>query len=89
MLQTPDWFAIVTELIYLGHSIKDMGRQLDPLITESMLRYYRSGGEPLYVRGEALLRFWSEKTGKAVSQVPMRPFTRGHRRVQMTRRAVQ
>jgi hypothetical protein len=44
-----------------------------------MLRYYRSGGEPLYVRGEALVRFWCDRTGKTVDQLPRKPFARGHR----------
>lgn len=88
MLRSPDWFAIVTELIYLGVPMKEVSRRMDAQVTESMLRYYRSGGEPLYVRGEALLRFWSEKTGKPASDAPRKEFARGHRRVMRPRQGV-
>jgi hypothetical protein len=79
MMNSPDWFAIITDLIYQGIPMKEVARHMDAKVSESMLRYYRSGGEPLYVRGEALVRFWCDRTGKTVDQLPRKPFARGHR----------
>jgi len=81
VLQSPDWFAIVTELVYLGTPMREVARRMDGQLTESMLRYYRSGGEPLFVRGEALIRLWCDKTGKSWDELPRKEYTRGHRRV--------
>ena len=79
VLQSPDWFAIITDLIYAEIPMREISRRLDLQMSDSLLRSYRAGVQPLYVRGEALIRFWTETTGKPVAELPRKPFIRGHR----------
>lgn len=79
VLQSPDWFAIITDLIYAGVPMKEIARRLDLGMSGQLLRHYRAGGQPLYVRGEALIQFWADQMGKSVLDLPRKPFVRGHR----------
>ena len=78
-LQSPDWFALITDLIYLGVPMKEISRRMGATASESALRNYRAGAQPLYVRGEALIRLWMETTGKQAEDMPRCAFVRGHR----------
>jgi hypothetical protein len=71
---TPDWFRVITDLINLGLSMHEIGRTLGVDFSRDLVRHYRNGTQPLYVRGEALLRLWSQRTGRPVDEVPRVPF---------------
>ncbi len=79
VLQSPDWFVIITDLIYINIPMKEICRRMDLEMSDKLLRHYRAGGQPLYVRGEALIKFWAEHTGKSVSELPRKPYQRPHR----------
>lgn len=78
-MTSPDWFRIITDLIYAGVPMREIGRQIDVQLSEQVLRHYRSGTQPLYPRGEALIRFWCARLEKESHEVPRIPFVRGHR----------
>lgn len=69
-LTQPDWFRIITDLIYAGLPMRQIGREIDVTMSEALLRAYRSGTQPTYVRGEALVKLWCAKLGKSVDEVP-------------------
>lgn len=50
--------------------MREIGRRMNVEMSEAILRAYRGGVQPLYVRGEALLRLWSETTGRPIDEVP-------------------
>lgn len=78
-MTAPDWFRVITDLVYLGISMRDIGRSIGVEVSRDLMRHYRNGTQPLYVRGEALLRLWSEKTGRPVEDVPRVPYIPSHR----------
>lgn len=78
-LMAPDWFRIITDLIYAGMSMSEIGRAVDAQMSKQLLNNYRAGGQPTYVRGEALVRMWCETIGRTADQIPRAPYTRGHR----------
>jgi hypothetical protein len=71
-MKSVDWFRVVTDLQRAGVPMKEVARRMDIKLSEAMLRAYRAGSEPLYVRGEALIMFWVQHTGKSREQLPMR-----------------
>lgn len=73
-LQAPDWFRVITDLIYAGRTMADIARVVDASMSGQLLSHYRSGGQPTYVRGEALVRLWCEVTGKQADAIPRLPF---------------
>lgn len=73
-LTSPDWFRMITDLIYAGFPMKEVCRQMDLKMHDGLLRAYRAGTQPTYLRGEALVRFWCEKLGKTREDVPVRPW---------------
>lgn len=79
VLQSPDWFAIITDLIYAEIPMREISRRMDIKMSEALIRSYRSGVQPAYPRGEALLKLWSQATGKSIADIPRKPFIRGHR----------
>ena len=85
-LTTPDWFAVITDLIYAKVSMRDVSRRLDLRTQESLLRHYRAGGQPTYFRGEALVKLWCETLGKTPDELPRKPYIKGHR-VESARRS--
>jgi len=75
-----DWFAVITELqTKHGIAMLRIGKAMELALTESMLRAYRAGAEPAHWRGNLLLLFWCEVTGKHADQRPMMDVIRGHR----------
>lgn len=76
---TPDWFRIITDLVYAGIPMREIGRRMDVHLSEALLRSYRAGGEPAYVRGEALVLLWTETFSKTADDIPRKEFVRGHR----------
>lgn len=72
-IQRTDWFAVITELqTKHGIPIDRIGRRMGlEQMTPSMLRHYRMGTEPVHWRGDLLLTFWCEVTGKAMASRPM------------------
>ncbi len=75
----PDWAKMIEELsnrIPVKHIARVMGLTI---LSESMLRSYRNGVQPMYWRGEALVVFWCETMNRTREQLPMIPVQRGHR----------
>lgn len=73
-LTSPDWFRVISDLIYAGVHMKQLARTMDVKMCEGLIRHYRAGGQPTYVRGEALIRMWCEVTGKSQSDLPRQPW---------------
>lgn len=79
MVTAPDWPKMLdqlSEVMPTKHIARAMGLTV---LTESMLRSYRSGVQPMYWRGEALVTFWCETFSKSREEVPIAPIVRGHR----------
>jgi hypothetical protein len=73
-LTSPDWFRVVSDLIYVGIPMKEIARTIDVQMSEALIRHYRSGGQPTYVRGEALIRMWCDKLDKTAQDLPRVPW---------------
>jgi hypothetical protein len=78
-LLAPDWFRIITDLVYVGVPVREIARRLDLKSSESLLRSYRAGVQPTYVRGEALIEFWASTLKRDKSEIPRVPWLAGHR----------
>lgn len=78
-LLAPDWFRIITDLIYAGVTMQEVARRLDLITSESLIRHYRAGVQPTYVRGEQLIRLWAETMKREASEAPRIPWAQGHR----------
>ena len=73
MVQTTDWFRLITDLMQAGIPMRKIGETMGlSQLTGQMLRHYRAGVEPLHWRGEALVAFWCKTTGHPREQRPMR-----------------
>jgi len=73
MVQTTDWFQLITDLMQAGIPMRRIGETMGfAQLTGQMLRHYRAGVEPLHWRGEALVTFWVKTTGKPREQRPVR-----------------
>jgi hypothetical protein len=73
-MTAPNWFRIISDLIYVGIPMKELSRQVDAQMSEALIRHYRSGGQPTYVRGEALIRMWCNTLNKEPNDVPRQPW---------------
>jgi hypothetical protein len=69
-MKSPDWFRIISDLIYHGLPMKKVGEKMDVKLTDSLLRSYRAGVQPMYPRGDALLKLWCKTTGKQEHEAP-------------------
>lgn len=65
-----DWFRILVQLQRAGHPLILVATSTG--ITEGALRGYLAGMEPAHWRGEALLLYWSEVTGKTKDSAPLK-----------------
>lgn len=77
--QAPDWGLMIEDLISAGVSQADIGKAMGVDLTDRMLRHYRAGVQPAFHRGDAVVELWCKTAKKRRSDVPMVPFTRGHR----------
>ncbi len=73
-LSSPDWFRVITDLIYAGISMREISRRVDATMCEKLLRHYRAGGQPNYVRGEALVKLWCDVLNKGHHELPRQPW---------------
>lgn len=79
----PDWASLLDDLSS-RMSIRRIATVMGlTMLSESMLRTYRDGVQPMYWRGDALVKLWCETMGKTRDQVPLAPVRRGHRRRQV------
>lgn len=73
MVQTTDWFQLITDLMQAGIPMRRIGETMGfAQLTGQMLRHYRAGVEPLHWRGEALVEFWCKTTARPREERPMR-----------------
>lgn len=75
----PDWGRLLDDLqqhMPLRKIAEAMGLTM---ITESMLRSYRAGVQPMFWRGDALVTLWCETMAIKREDVPRIPVVRGHR----------
>lgn len=77
----PDWPLLLDQLTHdAGMQWTQIARAMGlSMLTESMLRSYRAGVQPMYWRGDAIVELWCQKLGKTRKELPMAPVTRGHR----------
>jgi len=73
-LTAPDWFAIITDLIYAGVTMRELSSVMDVQMSASLIRAYRGGTQPTYARGEALVSYWCKRLGKERHAVPRLPY---------------
>ena len=64
-----DWRELIFELHDTGMELKDIALHLNAGL-ETVRRWRNANGEPLYKFGSALIRLWSDKTGKNRDDVP-------------------
>lgn len=80
MKQTaPDWPAVIAQIVDTGMTELEISRQADVALSLKAVRYLATGVQPLYHRGDALVRIWCERTGRPRDEVPTAPVLRGHR----------
>ena len=75
----PNWGQLFDDLLAAGISQSAIGKAMGVDLTDRMLRHYRAGVEPAFTRGDAVVELWCKTAKKKRSDVPMVPFTRGHR----------
>lgn len=66
-----DWSAVIDQLIERGLTHPEIGRAMSSVLTTRMVACYKQGVQPSHWRGEALIKFWALKTGKARESLPM------------------
>jgi hypothetical protein len=76
----PAWGVIIETLRAAGMTLQDIGNATAGQLNDRMLLHYCSGVQPLYWRGEIMVRLWCERTGKAREQIPMAPVHMHYRR---------
>ena len=75
----PDWGRVIDDMVRAKLTLAEIGHAMAVDLTDRMISHYRAGVQPTYWRGAALLKLWTEKTGKTLDTVPMREVVRGHR----------
>jgi hypothetical protein len=75
----PDWFKIITDLIYAGVPMRKIKDATELKMGESLIRAYRNGTQPLYPRGVVLINLWCDVTNKTADQLPYKNWFSGHR----------
>lgn len=79
-VQAPDWGKLIDDLIGAGETLRGIaGKMGFTVMTESMVRSYRSGIQPPFWRGDPLVAYWCAVMKQKRDQVPMVPVVRGHR----------
>lgn len=76
---TPDWGAMIDDMLCRGLSLRDVGKSMGCEITTRMLHHYRVGVQPLHWRGEGLIALWCKTTGQQRGEAPTMELVRGHR----------
>lgn len=77
----PDWAAMILDLRRLSMTFSEIGKAMESVLTERMLKHYAAGAQPAHWRGELLIALWINKTGKKREELPMCAVIRGHRAV--------
>lgn len=75
----PDWGRVIDDMVRAKLTLADIGKTMGLDLTDRMLSHYRTGVQPTYWRGAALLKLWAEVTKQPLDKVPMREVVRGHR----------
>jgi hypothetical protein len=79
--QAPDWGSLIDDLVGTGLSQRGIADAMGlTQMTESILRSYREGVQPMWWRGDGLVRLWCDVMKRERSDIPMIPVTRGRRR---------
>lgn len=69
--KAPDWGRLLDDLMAKGMSQRGIADAMQlTTITESMLRTWRNGVQPMYFRGQALVMLWCTTMGKELQDVP-------------------
>lgn len=80
MKQTaPDWAAVIQQIVATGLTELEISKQPGVSLSLKAVRYLATGVQPLFHRGDALVRIWCERTGQARELIPTAPVLRGHR----------
>lgn len=79
-VKAPDWGRLIDDLLQSGETLRGIASHMGfTVMTESMVRSYRSGIQPPFWRGDPLVAFWCSVMRKSRDQVPMVQVVRGHR----------
>lgn len=72
---------MILDLRRLSMTFSEIGKAMESVLTERMLKHYAAGAQPAHWRGELLIALWIDKTGKKREGLPMCAIIRGHRAV--------
>lgn len=76
--QAPDWPKLIDDLMQMDMPLRRIAEAMGlSMVSESMLRHYRNGVQPLWWRGDGLIKLWCEVTRKTRDQIPQVTVTRG------------
>jgi len=79
--QAPDWASMILDLRKKQMTFAEIGKAMDSVLTERMLKHYAAGAQPAHWRGELLIKLWCVTIGKKREDLPTCDIVRGHRAV--------
>jgi hypothetical protein len=85
MKQTaPDWPTVIEQIVATGMTELEISKQPGVALSLKAVRYLATGVQPLFHRGDALVRIWCDRTGNPREAIPLAPVLRGHRMARAT-----
>lgn len=69
--QRVDWFRLLDDLKRCGKTLEEISRAT--LIAKATLVLYRNpvGSEPSHAKGERLIAYWCQQTGRHRNEIPI------------------
>lgn len=65
---------MIDQLVEAGQTLREIGESMGIQggVTDAMLRHYKNGTQPLYWRGDALVKYWCAAMGRTTEELPTR-----------------
>lgn len=76
----PNWAAVIEQIVATGMTELQISRHPGVDVSLKAVRYLAQGRQPIFHRGDALVRIWVERTGKPREEIPLAPVERGLRK---------
>lgn len=70
---------MISDLEGKGHNSSTICKAMGFGTSESIIRHYKRGVQPMYHRGEPLIAFWCQEMVKQLSEVPRIPVRKPYR----------
>jgi hypothetical protein len=81
----PDWGLVIEQIVATGMTPRQISQHSGITLSIKALRYLETGVQPLFHRGDALVRIWVERTGRPRDEIPLAPLRRGLRKTRQAR----